>query len=95
MEIIELTRLFCGEAAWQKFVLLVSENWEHFPDQEKLLNAVNGNIDIAKVIAFKIGNNFLDWLNYPIPALEDHAPKWCIQNPENINGLKELLLRMP
>jgi hypothetical protein len=52
MEIIELTRLFCGEAAWQKFVLLVSENWEHFPDQEELLNAVNGDVDIAKVIAF-------------------------------------------
>jgi hypothetical protein len=95
MRIIELTSLFCGETSWQRFVSLVSKNWESFAAKEKLIEEVNGNEDIAKVIAFRVGNNFMDWMNREIPALENMTPRWCIQHPENINGLKELLLRMP
>ncbi|MFA5983571.1 MAG: hypothetical protein WC782_06115 [Methylococcaceae bacterium] len=92
---IELTKLFCGEKNWQNFVLLVSKKWEEFPDKEKLLDEVNGNEEIAKVVAFRVGINFLNWLNSEIPALDKKSPKWCIQHPEDLNGLKELLLRMP
>ncbi len=95
MEIIELTHLFSGEIAWAKYVVLASRHWESFQFKEDLISQVNGDIDLAKVIAFKVGNKFNEWLDYKIPAIENKSPKWCIQNPENINGIKELLLRMP
>lgn len=95
MEVVELTHLFCGESAWAKYVEIASRQWDSFQLKEQLVLMVNGDVDLAKVIAFKVGNKFSEWLDYKIPAIENKTPRWCIQNPQNINGLRELLLRMP
>ena len=95
MSSLKLTQVFSGDEAWKKFVFFASKSWSNFLFKDALLHEVGGDLELAKVVAYRMGDGFKAGLDYPTPALEGKTPRWCIENTGDLNGLKELLLRMP
>lgn len=81
---------------WDDFASLFDEYWESTLEQEILLKELEGNIDIAKVIWYTIGNNYaLKWIHHKIPAFDNLIPIECINDDLLKKSLKMFLMSMP
>ncbi|PKV51538.1 uncharacterized protein DUF2384 [Aquimarina sp. MAR_2010_214] len=90
----ELEKYFDGQKSWLDFLSNFNEEWKSSEFQKSLLNKLNNQIDIAKVIYFHIGENSLEWINKKIPALDNLTPLECLKTEKTTNRLKECLMRM-
>lgn len=90
----ELEQYYNGQKSWLEFSSNFNEEWKSSEFQKSLLNKLNNQIDIARVIYFHIGENSLEWINKKIPALNNLTPLECLKKEETTNRLKVCLMRM-
>lgn len=90
-----LENYYSGDAAWNRFASLYADIWEANPITDALCKALNGHVDIAKVIYGKFGSDAMSLLSRPIPALENLPVVACTREPNLVRRLKECLMRMP
>ena len=64
----ELEQYFSGQKNWLEFSSNFDEDWKSSDFQKLLLNKLNNQADIAKVIYYHIGENSLKWIDKKIPA---------------------------
>ena len=90
-----LENYYSGDTAWTRFASLYADIWEANPITDALCKALNGHVDIAKVIYGKFGSDAMSFLSRPIPALENLSVVACTREPNLVRRLKECLMRMP
>ena len=89
-----LEQYYNGQKSWLEFSSNFNDEWKSSEFQKSLLNKLNNQIDIARVIYFHIGENSLEWLNKKIPALNNLTPLECLKTEKTTNRLKVCLMRM-
>jgi hypothetical protein len=94
MEEHQLENFYSGRDAWQGLVRAHAENWPSCDFQDALLKHLHGNIEIAKVIYSHVGDDALNWIDRPIPALDGLTPIQCLIEGKK-KRLQEMLMRMP
>jgi hypothetical protein len=83
---------YYNENNWKKFSELCKDY--HSNNVEKLVEKLNMDIELSKVIDKIVGETAVDWIDRKIPALNNIAPVECIKNRKLKNRLKEMLMRM-
>lgn len=86
---------YAGNEAFEKYSNCFSSYWDSFEHQEELLNIVEGDLVIAKAIAYHMGSNFRKWMLSRPPVLEGLSPIECMKTEQGKNKLKCCLHRMP
>jgi hypothetical protein len=86
---------FVGEKAWTDFVRVIGSDWEKCSFKAALIGALDGREDIAKAVYSSVEDQALEWINKPVPALENVSPKDCLKSEGTVKRLKEMLMRMP
>lgn len=85
---------FPGETEWIKFAYSFKNEWGICPNQDEIIEQLNGHKDIA-MVAYGINlETTLRWIETKIPALDNLAPKECFENISLLNRLKTMLMRM-
>ncbi|MDR0731724.1 MAG: hypothetical protein LBF63_08650 [Treponema sp.] len=83
---------YYNENNWKKFSELCKGY--HSNNTEKLIEKLNMDIELSKVIDKAVGKNAVDWINRKIPALNNITPIECLRNRKLKNRLKVMLMRM-
>jgi hypothetical protein len=83
---------YYDENNWKKFSELCKDYHSH--NTEKLIEKLNMDIELSKVVDKVVGESAVDWINRKIPALNNITPIECIRNRRLKNRLKEMLMRM-
>ena len=86
---------YSGEANWQKFAALFVDEWSTCQFQNELVSALDNDQEIAMVIYGSVQQNALQWIDKPIPALNNAAPRECMETEDGRKRLKTMLMRMP
>jgi hypothetical protein len=86
---------YLADAAFAAFSASFEDVWASFPDKDDLLRSVEGNIELARPIAFHLGLRYSQWLESEVAALGGKTPKQCLSTGAGINRLKTCLMRMP
>lgn len=91
----ELERYYSGDADWNDFVKLYSE--DYLDDNARILSKkLKGALDLAIVIYGKRGLREGEWwIEQEVPMLNDIKPLDCLDNPDLLKRLRECLMRMP
>jgi hypothetical protein len=95
MKSSDLEDFFSGEGSWNKFVEAFNGEWEKCPFKNKLISALGGHEDIAKVVYSSVKEKSLEWINESVPALGNISPRECLVSERTVKRLKEMLMRMP
>ena len=86
---------YSGDAAFTAFSACFEASWKGFADQDNLLAAVGGSVELARPIAAKVGASYPAWFQRSIGALDCMTPQDCLRTPAGIRRLKTCLMRMP
>jgi hypothetical protein len=83
---------YYNENNWEKFSELCKDY--HSNNTEKLIEKLNMDMELSKVIDKIVGESSVDWINRKIPALNNITPIECLKNRKLKNRLKVMLMRM-
>jgi hypothetical protein len=86
---------FHGDDGFHLFAVTCEHTWRKCPNQQRLLSAVVGNLDIAMACYHHLGDGAFEWLESAVPALDGLTPNECLKTEKLRNRLKECLWRMP
>lgn len=86
---------YSGDEAFLKYSQCFQEEWGKFEDKIALLELVNGDVALARPIAYHLRHAYKAWFSSSVPALGDLSPTECLKSPRGIKRLKECLLRFP
>ena len=86
---------YCGDAAWNAFVEVMSSEWDSCEFKEELVRRLDGHLDIAKVVHAIVLEHSLSWLTKASPALDGSRPVDCLTTLDGIRRLKSMLMRIP
>ena len=90
-----LESYYPGDDDWHRFAILFVDEWSTCQFQNELLLAVNNDKEIAAVIYGSVWQNSLQWIDEPMPALNNRTPRQCIETEDGRKRLKTMLMRMP
>jgi hypothetical protein len=90
-----LEKFYGGDQRFIEYSEVFIEFWETFEGKDKLLELLNQDIVIARPIAYHIEDNFEEWLNSSVPALDNATPLDCLKTASGIKRLKTCLERFP
>jgi hypothetical protein len=90
---IELEKYY-KEENWNDFVKVFEKDQEKSNEELTLIDLINGNDQLARVIFESLGYESLNWVNQRIPALDNMKPIECITNSNLEKRLKVCLMRM-
>jgi hypothetical protein len=83
-----------GNEAWSNFVACFLVEWQSFEKKEKLVSRLDE--DIAIVLSYFVGDNWLSWLESKVPALDGATPAEVMAKyPDGKTAIRSLLMRMP
>lgn len=85
---------YYNDSYWKNYIDLYNRFWNNGEYQQLLLNDLQNNIDVAKVIYGIFEDDSLEWINTEIPALGNLKPKNCLEDENLLKRLKTLLTRM-
>ena len=86
---------FAGDSAFTALSEAAETTWVDFKSKDDLLALVNGDLEVSRVITFHIGENYKQWLNSRVPALNNETPINCLKSITGTKRVKECLLRIP
>ena len=92
---IELEKYYTGDEHWNSYAEAFDEHWIEDDIQKKLLEKLEGDIQLAKVINYHLVENSISWLYDNIPALDNLKPIECLKKRNLILRLRECLMRFP
>ncbi|RWX51309.1 hypothetical protein VU01_11622 [Candidatus Electrothrix marina] len=90
-----LENFYEGDQAFIEYSENFIEFWETFKDKVQLLELLGHDLVIARPIAYHLGENYADWLNSSVPALDNATPLDCLKTADGIKRLKTCLRRLP
>jgi hypothetical protein len=90
----QLEAYYSGNAAWRQNVKLALQNWRGTNQEKALLERLHGDQELAAVVAEKVGEGCLQWLDERVPALGGRKPISCLGSDNLILRLREALMRM-
>jgi hypothetical protein len=91
---VSLSKYYSGDMVWENLASLYMERWMECPFKGELLNAVNGDQNLAATIYGALGNSAMKWLDKSVPALDGRTPRSCLVTPDGELSLRECLIRM-
>lgn len=89
-----LENFYLGDKAFSEFSAAFNDQWSSFQHKEALLTLLGNDVELARPIAFKLGNEFEAWLKKRVPALDQDTPLECLKSKIGIQKLKTCLMRM-
>jgi len=90
-----LEDFYKGDEPFADYSQCFQSEWEAFEFKNELLSLVDGNIELARPIAYHLGSNFREWFSSSVPALSNVSPSECMKSPQGIKRLKVCLMRLP
>jgi hypothetical protein len=90
-----LEDFYTGDNEFHQFAVTCESEWAKCTDQDRLLSAVDGDLDLAITCHYHLGEGALEWLDSVVPALEGFTPRQCLKSEKLRRRLKECLWRMP
>lgn len=91
----ELENYYPGDDAWHRFAILFVDEWATCQFQNELLSALDDDKEIAMVIYGSVFEHALQWIDEPVPALNNLTPRECMKTEAGRKRLKTMLTRMP
>ena len=86
---------YAGDAAFRNHVDLLRPGWQRRSDKAQFIAAL-GDVEIAIVLAARMGHHAFAWFHEKIPASDQRSAAEVLQNePEGRRIIRSLLLRMP
>lgn len=90
-----IEKFYLGDKAFAEFSATFSDAWNNYERKENLLTLLRNDVELARPIAFKLGNTCEEWIRSPVPALDKETPLECLKTQTGIKKLKTCLMRMP
>lgn len=94
-EMHQLEKYYPGDKEWKNFIRVFSENWANCRFQNELIEELNGDEEIAKVIFVCVPTNTLNWIKKTNKMLDNLTVKDCLIDKVLILRLKTMLMRLP
>lgn len=82
-----------NKTQWDNYVKAIPAADEE--DVVKRLFSLVGDKNLANVIYFHLGNSSINWLDSPVPALENKKPRDFLTSEAGLDSLKNMLMKMP
>ena len=96
MEILmPLEDYYQGDEPFEKYSKVFSGYWDTFKYKDELLRLVDGDLVLARPIAYHLQDDFENWFQSKIPALDNLTPAECMQTDWGKRRLKCCLHRFP
>ncbi|SHK29576.1 hypothetical protein SAMN02745181_3591 [Rubritalea squalenifaciens DSM 18772] len=90
-----LERYYGGDENWLRYVEAVSVNWSAYGQKTELLDALNGQEDIAKVCVEKFPYNIFKVITEQTNSLGGLCISQCCSDEKLIKRVRTMLMRMP
>jgi hypothetical protein len=85
---------YIGVINWRKFVSAIEYYWIDFEKKDDVL-ALTKDIELAKAMAYQLGDAATIWFESPIPALDNHTPRYVFfKMSDGADILRSMLTRM-